>query len=239
MPFVSSISRKTLILVPLALLGAAGPALARPGGYPGGPGWGGGWGGAGYPDGRSGNRGRSDNANEGKVEVSRFVAPDLAAGTLGHGAITVTSADAPFESRPYSPPTFEAAIVDQLVHAGYDTTATDPSGGQIVELRVIRREVQPKEAAHKPVSGEMTVGASNHGSMMGMAVNVDLTKPRAALVSTRMEARIRDRQTNQVLWEGRAEISTRDGDADWTEQAIAAKLAQALFDGFPNRSDGA
>ena len=95
----------------------------------------------------------------------------------------------------------------------------------------------------------MTANAMRAPSLLGVYPASDetpsrepllaLTKPRAALVSTRMEARIRDRQTNQVLWEGRAEISTRDGDADWTEQAIAAKLAQALFDGFPNRSDGA
>ena len=42
------------------------------------------------------------------------------------------------------------------------------------------------EPPHKPVSGEMTMGVSNRGSMMGMAVLVDLTKPDKALISTRL-----------------------------------------------------
>lgn len=85
----------------------------------------------------------------------------------------------------------------------------------------------------------MAVGVSNRGTMTGMAVNVDLSKPRGALVSTRLEARIRDRANDTLLWEGRAEMATRDGDSRWDQQAIAARLAEALFDGFPTRNDGA
>ena len=68
-------------------------------------------------------------------------------------------------------------------------------------------------------------------------LTVDLSKPLPPLVSTRLEARIRDRATNAVLWEGRAEVATRDGDEKWSEQDIAARLAEALFDGFPRASD--
>ena len=109
----------------------------------------------------------------------------------------------------------------------------------MIELRLIRREVRPKEPPRKPVSGAMAVGVSNRGTMTGMAVNVDLSKPRGALVSTRLEARIRDRANDTLLWEGRAEMATRDGDSRWDQQAIAARLAEALFDGFPTRNDGA
>ncbi len=71
---------------------------------------------------------------------------------------------------------------------------------------------------------------------MGMALAVDLTKPAKALVSTRLMARILDRASGKVLWEGRADIVTRDGDSRWTEQAIATRLAAALFEDFPSRS---
>lgn len=226
-------ARAALALFPFVILSASVPVLARPGAYPGG--WNGGvMGPQDMQRGRAPDTGRS---NEGKVEVSRFVAADLAPGTLGHGPVSVTAAQPAIDSGPYSSPTYEAAVIDQLVRAGYETAITDAPGGQAVELRISRHDVQAREAPHKPVSGEMTVGAGNRGSMMGMAVNVDLTKPRAALVATRLEARIRDRQSNAVLWEGHAEISTRDGDSRWTEQAIATRLAQALFDGFPNRTD--
>jgi hypothetical protein len=112
-----------------------------------------------------------------------------------------------------------------------------PTGGQLAELRVTRTVVQGPEERHKPVSGEMAMSVGNHGSAYGMAVNVDLTKPLPLLVSTRLEARIRDRATNKVLWEGRAEVATREGGKGWNEQDIAARLAAALFDGFPLASD--
>jgi hypothetical protein len=62
---------------------------------------------------------------------------------------------------------------------------------------------------------------------------VDLTKPLPPLIETRLEARIRDKASGVVLWEGRADIDTREGDDRWNDQAVAARLAEALFDGFP------
>ena len=216
------------------LVSMAGPALAQysPGTI--GPVWHGG-----AMPGRDLSRNRAKDADPGgKVDAARFVAPGLPAGTLGHGPITVRpvlgALDDPQALAPY-----EAAVVDRLIGAGYDTAVPDDKGGQVIELRLIRREVRPKEPPRKPVSGAMAVGVSNRGTMTGMAVNVDLSKPRGALVSTRLEARIRDRANDTLLWEGRAEMATRDGDSRWDQQAIAARLAEALFDGFPTRNDGA
>lgn len=132
--------------------------------------------------------------------------------------------------------TYEAAVVDQLVKLGYDTTAPAPTQGQLVELTITRSVLQPPEPPHKPVSGEMDVGVSNRGSAVGGAIFLDFTKPAKALVSTRLEARIRDRATGNALWEGRADLATRDGDAKWSEQKIATRLADALFGGFPGKS---
>ena len=223
--------RSTLAtLACLALAAGTGPALARPGGW-GGPGW----------DGPSPSRDRPaerDRSREGRIEVNRFVAEGEAAQALGRGAIAVSSQA---EGQDYVPQgnraAFEAAVIDQLVHAGYDTTHAQPSGGQIAELKVTRTVVEPAEARRKPVSGEMAMSVGNRGTAYGMALNVDLSKPLPPLVSTRLEARIRDRATNTVLWEGRAEVATREGDEKWSEQDIAARLAEALFDGFPRVSD--
>jgi hypothetical protein len=127
---------------------------------------------------------------------------------------------------------FEAAVEEQLVRAGYDTATRAPDGGQIAEVRVVRDIAVPAQQKRSPVSGEASVGLSNHGSAMGVAINVDMTKPRTALLATRMETRILDRATGQVLWEGRAAIETRDGDPHWTDQEIAARLAGAMFENF-------
>ncbi len=213
----------------LSALACAAPVLA----HPGGPGWGNpGWGSMEHD-----RRDRTGSDAEGKVVVNRFMADGATAEVLGHGRIAVSATpegDQPADPRELA--TCEAAVIDQLAHAGYDTATPDPAAGQLTEVRVTHAMLQPQEAPHKPVSGAMSVGVGNRGSMMGMELNIDMTKPRAALMSTRLEVRIRDRASNQVLWEGRADIATRAGDPDWSGQAVATRLAQALFDGFPGHS---
>lgn len=222
-------------LFPLAaVLSLTGTALIA---QPGGPGWGGpGWDGPGWDGpGRSERPGARRAASpEGKVQVSTFVAEGTEAAVLGQGKITVTEAPAGGGvTNPRELATYEAAVIDALAGSGYDTATPDPAGGQVAEVRVLRTQAVPEEAPHKPVSGEMMMGVSNHGSMMGMALNVDLSKPRKALIATRLEARIKDRTSGAVLWEGHARILTRESDERWGDGQIAAKLAAALFERFP------
>lgn len=217
----------------LALLAALPltPAFAAPGDWSG-PGWAGpGERGPGWSSPRWNRSPAADRSSEGRVDVSRFVAEGDAAKALGHGSVTIAQQAPLADSRRQA--TFEAAVIDRLAAAGYDTAARPEGAGQMVELRILRAEIRPEEKKRGPVSGEMTMGVGNRGSMMGMAVNVDLSKPLKALWSTRLEARIRDRASGAVLWEGHAEIATREGDERWGDQAVATKLAGALFDGFP------
>jgi len=246
------------------VLAVSTPALAQWGPWGGGP-YGpygrGSWGRPGWHEPLRSTR----DDREGKVEVTRFLGQDGAA-ALGHGqiAVEVTANDVkadrgsafasglpeskalgnygPSDERvgpdsTHNDATYEAAVIDQLVKLGYDTKGAGPDNGQIAELTITRSVIEPPEPPHKPVSGEMDVGVSSRGgSAVGLAVNLDFTKPAKALVSTRLEARIRDRATGAALWEGRADLATRDGDAKWTEQTIAARLADALFGGFPGKS---
>ena len=111
----------------------------------------------------------------------------------------------------------------------------ESTAGQVTELHIAHETIQPQEVK-KPVSGAMAVGVSNRGTAYAMALNIDLSKPKSALISTTLEARIRDKASGAVLWEGRADIATREGDDKWSPGAIATKLAAALFDRFPVRS---
>ena len=164
------------------------------------------------------------------VTVETFVAKTALAAELGSGSIEVlASADGDGTAA-----VFEAAVLDRLVAAGYDTAMPPGQSGQVTELRVLRREVGSAEPARKPVSGAMDVGIGNRGSWVGMAIDVDMSKPRGPLVATRLEARIRDRASNELLWEGRAELVTRDDDRGETDDGLAGKLAKALFADFPN-----
>jgi hypothetical protein len=209
---------------------AASPALAQRWGYPGSSyGW------DRYGWDRPARSIERDSSREGKVEVTRFLADGAAAQALGRGAISVSAAaDGTADARERA--TYEAAVIDRLAGVGYDTATKAGDEGQTVELHIRHAEAEPAEAPHKPVSGEMAVGVSNHGSYQALGLNIDLSKPRKALLSTRLEARIRDKATGAVLWEGRADIATRDGDPRWTDQAIATKLAGALFAGFPGKN---
>ena len=212
------------LLLAATLIALASPASAQRWGYPGAERYG--W---------DRSAGARDRSQEGKVEVTRFLAEGAAAQALGQGPIAVaTEADRLADD--VARATYEAAVIDQLAGAGYDT-ATKDDGGQVIELTIRHAEIAPAEGKRKPVSGEMAVGVSSRGgSYQALGVTVDLTKPRKALLSTRLEARIRDKASGAVLWEGRADIATRDGDPEWSDQAIAARLAEALFAGFPGRT---
>lgn len=227
------VTRPLSIAVLLLLLGGgAASAQVRPGGWD----WGrAGWDGPGWDRASSTQRLNSQrDEREGKVDADSFLA-DGAAALLGHGAIVVAPrTDLPPDARGASDlPIYEAALIDQLVKAGYETAAPDPAGGQRAEIRILRDELVPEEQKRKPVSGSMTVGAGTYGSMVGMGLALDLSKPRKALISTRLEVRILDAASDQPLWEGHAQIATRAGDSRWTEQAIAGRLASALFARFP------
>ena len=120
-------SRKALLLAPLAMLaGLATPAAAQYGMGTMGPVWHGGPG----PAYQTARRQASADDDNGKVDVARFVAPNLAPDTLAHGPITVTSQGNAFAD-PQAAAPFEAAVIDQLVHAGYQTAIPEDTGGQV------------------------------------------------------------------------------------------------------------
>lgn len=220
-----------LTAIAAAALLAAVPASAGPGGW-GGPGWNDPWGGA------SGSpmldRSRYKDAREGRVQVDRFVAEGDAGSLLGKGSVSITSESADQNWTPgVARSVYEAAVESQLIGAGYDTIHSGSAPTQIAELRLSRDVLTPAEEKRSPVSGSAAMSVGTRGSAYGLAVNVDMTKPRTALVSTRLEARIVDKASGRVLWEGRAVIATREGDDKWNDTEIAARLSEALFDGFP------
>jgi hypothetical protein len=223
--------RLRALVMTLILAAAASPALAWPGGGWGNSRWGGG------PYGSDWNRGSSGDSREGRVSVDRFRSPDAGAALSQLRIAVVAAPGGTGDEREAA--TFEAAVLDQLAKAGYDTVNPDPNGGLLTDVHMVRDAVVPEEARHNPVSGEMEAGVSNRGSFLGGAIAVDMTKPRKALIDTRLEAHIRDRASGKLLWEGRADIVTREGDAHWTDTAIAGRLAGALFehfDGPPHRN---
>jgi hypothetical protein len=238
--------RATLMMSPVLVLVLAAPVCAQS--YPGG------WGGRGmrgaWPDGpdRVATQGNAEPSK--RIDVETFRAAD-AGDALGKGRIVVVETTPPAAPAPPSDaapdalprndampsledklPVYEAAVIDQLAKKGYDTaTATNPQ--QLIEVSVGHDIVVPEEAPHKPVSGEVSVGVSNRGSGFGGALFIDLSKPRKAIVATRIDVRIRDQATHRVLWEGHALGQARMTDGGLDDTRMATRLASALFARFP------
>ncbi|MDR7101718.1 hypothetical protein [Croceicoccus sp. BE223] len=225
-----------VLMIGLAATAMAPPALAQS------RGWGQGPGAAGGPwmepmmDGpRSAGRDVAPDPREGRVEVSRFVMADAGV-LLDPGPMRIVSLPGGTDDAA-TRAVYEAALVDQLVRAGFDTLSPAPADGRVLEMRIVRDVLVPAEGKKRPVSGTATVGVSNRGSMMGMAVNVDLSDPKTALIGTRLELHLRAGADGPVLWEGHATLASRDRDDEWGEAAIASRLAAALFEGFPAHAE--
>jgi hypothetical protein len=170
----------------------------------------------------------------GRPDVATFRAAD-AGDALGHGAVVIAAADG--AGGEWKLPVYEAAVVDELAHHGYDTATNPGAGGQLVQIGVSHDVVVPEEAPHKPVSGAMSTTVSNRGSAFGMALALDFTKPKKAIVATRMDVRIRDRASNKVLWEGHAQVNAREGEDGVDDRMVATRLATALFAKFPEGTE--
>ena len=166
---------------------------------------------------------------EGKIEVQTFLAASPRTAALGHGPIQIAVAGG--SSMTGSDGFFETAIADQLVHAGYDPHAPGP--GQKIDYVVTHEVIQPPEPPHSPVHGGVGVGVGNYGSGVGLGIAIDLSKPLGALIATRIEARISDAASHELLWQGRAEVLARENDKHWRPEAIAGRLSTALFRNFP------
>jgi hypothetical protein len=222
--------RRTL---PLALFGLllAGPAQAQWHGDPmGRSGMGDDW--------RTQDRQPTTSRPNGRVTVTRLRSAD-AATTLGHGGIVIGAGDPANTGLSDGPPIYEAAVASQLARAGYDTQGAAPSvtagpGGQVAEITLSHAEVRPAEVRQKPVSGAAETYVSNRGSGIGLALNLNFSKPKGPVISTRLDVRIRDRATNVVLWEGHAETAAYETAEGLDNSKTAAKLTEALFAGFPN-----
>lgn len=170
-------------------------------------------------------------APTGPVEVTRFHVPDTRA--LGKGTIAVVAAPgqdaASLELR-----TYQAAVSRQLALIGYSEVVAG-SAGQVAEVRVGRETFRP-ERTRGPVSVGVGGSTGSYGSGVGLGVGIDLSGPPPAQTTTSLAVVIRDRVSGSALWEGRAGFTVRADSPLATAPLGAAKMAEALFKGFPGNS---
>ncbi len=167
----------------------------------------------------------------GPVEVTRFHVPDTA--VLGRGTIAVEPAPgigtASLEWQGY-----RAAVARQLAIAGYSEAAPG-SGAQVAQVRLERRTNRP-ERRRGPVSVGVGGSTGSYGSGLGVGIGLDLSGRPPEQVETELGVTIRERGSGRMLWEGRAGFAVRASSPLAQSDLGAAKVAEALFKGFPGRS---
>ncbi len=168
----------------------------------------------------------------GPVEVTRFHAPAPAG--LGQGTVSIEPAPGQEAGIEFS--AYAAAVMRELTRVGYGEAAAGTSPGtQIATLSVERRRYQPGRG-NSPVSVGVGGSTGSYGSGVGLGIGFDLSGPPPEQVETQMRVMLRDRATDRTIWEGRASFAVR-ADSPLAQTPLgAAKMAEALFKGFPGES---
>lgn len=167
----------------------------------------------------------------GPVQVTRFHAADVT--PLGKGTIGIEAAPG-MDAGSLELQAYQAVVGQQLQRLGYATAASG-AGDQVALVRVTRNRYRP-DRTRGPVSVGVGGSTGSYGSGVGLGIGIDLSGPPPEQVETQLAVTIRDRKSGTALWEGRANftVSAKSPMADTS--LGAAKVAEALFRGFPGTS---
>ncbi|WP_454797657.1 DUF4136 domain-containing protein [Novosphingobium lindaniclasticum] len=173
-------------------------------------------------------------AQVGPVEVTRFSAAD--APGLGSGVIRVDPAN-PQDASSLEFRTYAAAVAQELAKVGYRQALPGEAvaNPQVAVLSVERRSYQPGRE-RSPVSVGVGGSTGSYGSGLGLGLGINLAGKPQEQVETRMQVMIKDRPGGRTIWEGRAAFTVGSKAPVAQTSLGAAKMAEALFKGFPGKS---
>lgn len=168
----------------------------------------------------------------GPVEVTRFVAPERIS-LLGEGSIRVESGVGDGQDslafRPY-----ENAVAAELASLGYSAAAQGVAD-QIATVTV-ERYVITREGRRSPVNVGVGGSTGSYGSGVGLGIGINLGGGRRDQVGNELAVTIRDAESGEVFWEGRADLRVDDNSPLAQSEANAQTLAAALFSDFPGNN---
>ena len=175
------------------------------------------------------------------VEVTRFHTPATLA-QLGPGWVEVVPA-AGFDARSIETRASLEAVAREMAAQGLAASAPQPSVGRIAEVRLTRDAVPGSErrsgsSVSIGIGGGSGGGWHRGGGSVGVGLGIGFPlggkSQRSGDVASELAVTIRDKATGASLWEGRSSLRTSQRDAARPE--TAARLAHALFVGFPGKS---
>ncbi|QGN55251.1 DUF4136 domain-containing protein [Novosphingobium sp. Gsoil 351] len=176
------------------------------------------------------------------VEVTRFHTPATLA-QLGPGWVEVAPAPGT-DARSLETRAWLDAVARELAAQGLAPSAAQPSVGRIAEVRLTRDAVPGSERRGGGSSVSIGIGGGSGGGWhrgggtsvgVGLGVGFPLGGgQRGGDVMSELSVTIRDKASGAPLWEGRSALRSPRREADKPE--TAARLAHALFVGFPGKS---
>ncbi|WP_296677086.1 DUF4136 domain-containing protein [Novosphingobium sp.] len=167
----------------------------------------------------------------GPVQVTRFHAPEFA--SLSRGTVAVEPAPGT-DGKSLEWQTYRLAVQRQLALLGYAEAAAG-QGGQIAQMRVSRSLSDPARKSG-PVSVGVGGSTGSYGSGLGLGLGFNLGGGSGQQMQTELGVVIKDRVSARTLWEGRASFSVDAKSPLASTDLAAAKMAEALFEGFPGQS---
>ncbi|HET8611512.1 MAG TPA: DUF4136 domain-containing protein [Sphingomonas sp.] len=174
------------------------------------------------------------------VEVTRFhLAQPIAPGSFAIENVSVGPQGAPLAPDSLELQDYNSIIADQLTRLGF-TRAPDISHAELtVTVDVERGTRQAYRSGGSSVS--LGLGGSSFGRHSGFGLGGGVSfpigkQPSRYVVGTMLRVQIKRRSEGTVIWEGRARTEARASDPAAQPQAAVARLANALFTGFPGES---
>jgi hypothetical protein len=134
--------------------------------------------------------------------------------------------------------TYAAAVESELLKAGFTTPPPGGRGQYIATVGFTRapRELPPRNSGVSVGLGGGTFGGGRRGGGgVGGGINFPLGAgtPREGVVT---ELSVRLRRGADAVWEGQAQSLTDTSAPNADAGSIAARLASAMFQGFPGES---
>jgi hypothetical protein len=132
--------------------------------------------------------------------------------------------------------TYAAAVQSELLRIGY-TAAPPGQPAQFLATVNFVRASRGTVDLGPPVTLGLGVGGFGRHVGGGVGGGIGIGKHRTReLITSELSVRITDRATGSTIWEGRAQLDGAVGSEQASPAATAAKLARALFKGFPGES---
>ena len=136
--------------------------------------------------------------------------------------------------------TYAAAVETEAYHAGFTPPADGAKSQYLASVGFTRttREGPPRESPVSIGIGGGSYSGGRHGGVgLGGGISFPIGKSHPHfVVLSQLSVQIRRRADDTIIWEGHAQTAADSNAPDAVAGTAAAKMAHALFLGFPGES---